>query len=1455
MILVNIFRSSLDDKHDTLTPGHEITIRELFPDTDFTNSIISVNGFLQDEAYLLKDGDICAIRLFPEGEAKDWFAGLGLGGALGLIVGGLISMISGPIGWVGFGLAIGIGAAAGTLGAGIASAAGWSLWDFLVQKPGTADTKSADALQQIPQLRGAKNQSAYGHPVPIVLGKHLFTPLYIGRPYTTIGGTDGEDQYFHALYLLGYSRLKISDIKLGEIGYLAGNGSAVMDGTLPFDGRPEYAASNPRLELQQGASEVSLYPQAVVEEQLSVELSYPEGSSPLQALRHTAQNPMKVQVEFTLNNGLISYNDKGDKQDAAVSVSIQWRKTTEDDSDNWKPFGQAGAGQAGIYYSAPVTTITRQKAKIMRFVAERDFSYSDVKDASARTIELRIARTNIQANDNRTADRVYLTAIRTWLFDPDASAAANSSIAQVPMIAKLRDKTARLGFSIKATDALQGNIDSLNCIVQSYGRVWDGTQWTDPDWNIENQAWDTGASASREVPANNPASMALKLLQSPGLGRKAYPDGMLDMDSFAGFYEWCDERGYACNGVLAAEKRLDDVLAVILFTGRAMRILNGDKYGILVDKPREYPVMVLNSQNVLEASNQKAFEEVPDGLSIKFINEADGYQETEVYVMADGSKKPGPASVIESADMPYVTSYEQVVKNGWYQLACKRLRPEVWTRKVSVEGYLIGIGDRVEVQDDTIVVGIGEGAAIKGLKVEDGLITEIQTDGVFDVTDTAKQYGIKIMQFDGANPGTIRTIQVPVPEPGIYCNFTVAIPLDSDPPLPHEGDIIAFGVYGRITTPALCFGKKNNGDGTFELTLIPYQEGIYTTDSGIIPPYEANITTPQALAPPGDMPPDPVSKSEILESISGMDFTGAPAVVYELRPGVSVIKREDDGTFTPGAVSCAQVFITGDGLPETAHKTLSYITSEDDTPEYYTVPVTAGGWDWIEFILSDNDVELDRQRVPVLRNGIPATVYELRPSVNVISRAQDGITLEPSEISCAQEAVTGTGAPAPSGKTLKYIASGDSDETDYSGPVAVDSAWEWIEFRLYDGDSLLDRERVLILYQYVPATVYELLPGVSVIKHKYDDTIEPSSISCGQVKYTPGLSPSPGDKVIRYVTSNNPDTETDYTGEITINPAWAWIEFRLYEGASLLDLERVPVVYDGSDGIAAVVIDFANDNKIIPCGEDGVPYPGVLPFTNQGTLYNAGGGPAAWSLDNPPAGVTIDQAGLVTVADGAALGEAEEIRVSLVLGGKTYGKTFNITKIIDGSNPVFVDLENDNKTIACDEDGVPLLDALPFTNQAVLYRGNAAVTEGVSWRVENAAPGLSIDGEGLISAEAGTQFADNNDIGVTATLGGADYTAVFTVSKAYAGKSPVVIHLDNQNRELMCDIDGNVKPGQLPMAMKAELYRGTARVTGYVGMAYYPVSGGDDLIDPMPGVPYPVEPVIIWSLLGAPPGV
>jgi hypothetical protein len=380
VIHINIFRSVANDTHEHIELEEPKTIQEVFPAIDFTDSILSVNGFRQDATYLLQDGDVCTIRLFPQGNAGDWVAGFVIGAVTGFLLGGIPGLF--------------IGMAIGTISFGSLSASGYSFLEaangLFAPKP---DIKSPDTLARIPQLKGAKNQSNYGKPVPLVLGKHLFTPMYIGNPYTTIGGVDGEDQYFHCLYLLGYSRLRVTDLQLGPTSGLASNknsnGDAIIDdGFLTFDGDPFFGNNtnphdpkNPRIELIQSNRESDLYPQAVVEEPLSFELSHPQGQDPLTAIRHSAKNPLKVQIEFSLPNGLLRYNDEGGKQSASVSISIRWRRATPNDSHGWNNFAQIGLGQAGITYNAPVTTITRTQAKQMRFIAEKTFTKADIYDS------------------------------------------------------------------------------------------------------------------------------------------------------------------------------------------------------------------------------------------------------------------------------------------------------------------------------------------------------------------------------------------------------------------------------------------------------------------------------------------------------------------------------------------------------------------------------------------------------------------------------------------------------------------------------------------------------------------------------------------------------------------------------------------------------------------------------------------------------------------------------------------------------------------------------------------------------------------------------------------------------------------------------------------------------------------------------------------------------------------
>jgi len=1010
MITVSIFRSMLstsDDTRETQRIRESITIKDLYPDVDFEDSLISVNGFRQDENYLLEDGDVCTIRLFPKGDN----AGAIWGAILGAIVGAamfVIGFFTAGSTWI---LGVTLIAGGGLIGA----VAGETIQHGSLARWFGANTSAKDSkqLEQIPQLRGAKNQSNFNKPIPLVLGKHFFTPMYVGNPYTLIGGEDGEDQYFYALYMLGYGKLKVTDIKLGEIGDIASNhkngykddGLMTIDNGF-IDGDPFILKGEPTIDLIQTNRESdAIYPQAVFEERLNIELKNVapvdgKDTDPLEVVRFSARNPQKIQVEITFPSGLVEYNDKGDKINKSVNICLGYRISTPNDTNRWEPFGYFEPGNPHNSTLGDNTgnlafnTITRNKYKVMRFVAEKTFtSYSQVSDIyDTRVIELKIFREDDQSDDTRVIDKVYLTAIRTWMFDNEKSK-AGILVPQVPVVRELRDKTSRLAFKIKATDNTQGMLDALNCIVESKCRIWDGEKWSDPDWDIKKQQW-TGNS---EVPTSNPASLALKLLQSPTLGRKGYLESMLDMNSFGEFYEWCEEKKYTCNGVLTTEKRLDDTLALILSTGRAMRTLNGNKYGLLIDKPREYPVMILNSQNVLEASNQKIFADIPDGFLIKFINEADGYLETEVYVMRNGSNDPEsiPGSVIESIEIPFVTNYDQIVKIGWYLLACAHLRPEVWNRKLSYDGYLIAIGDLVEVQDDTILVGIGEGGVITGLISDGERITEIQTDGQFEVIDPSLSYGIKIMQYDGYNQPKARAIQVQITKAGIYNNFQVNISLNNIP-IPTKGDIVSFGLYDRITTSALCFGKKDNGDGTFDVVLVPYQEGIYTTDLGEIPPYEANITPPQSLPPLNQIPPPSVTLPDMIDVFDGIT-SGRDAQMIELAPSVQMIIRGSDGSLEPNTISCSQVIIVGNDPPVTPNplRMLQYHTSKNDGTYFlYTNPIEVGDWDWIEFLLSDNGIELDRQRVPVLREGSDAVYLDIENQNYPLFCTYDGVPKE-----------------------------------------------------------------------------------------------------------------------------------------------------------------------------------------------------------------------------------------------------------------------------------------------------------------------------------------------------------------------------------------------------------------------------------------------------------------------------
>ena len=878
MCTINIFRSAYTDDYEVMSVDGGKSVSECV-DCDLDNAIISVNGFEKDSSYVLSDGDVCTIRVFPAADDKsqtifDWVV-VGVSFAAGFFTGGAGFLVAGA--WLaGMGVTYMLHKKTTT--------------DYLIDFEKPEVPQSPRQAENLPNIRGAHNQSLMGNPIPFVMGRHLITPYYCGKYYTSISGEDGEEQYLTMLFMLGYSRLKVTDIKLGEM-LLASNKEGVMDNDLGQRIRVNSDMSdyNAEVELCQSDREMELYPQKVYEEQLQIELTNVKGER-VTAKRFSANNPHKVEIEIAIPS-LVSYNDKGEEQSASVSVKAEWRWHTLDGSGSWRNFPKFEGCQS---YSGGVSKFEKTKNKMMRFKASLTIGYNSIPRIDGEImpssmIDLRISRESENSTDTKVRHQVYLTAVRTYTYDYRRTKEEESIVIERPVDSSMRSVGARLAIRIKASESVQDVLQSVNCVVESYARVWDES----------SQSWSTDERTTR-----NPAAIALRLLTGPALGKKAMKDEDIDLHAFGKWHEFCDDHHtndiqsvneinrreceLECNGIIHQQKRLSELLQVIMATGRACYTRNGRKLSVIIDRAQSQYVTILNNQNVISANNTKSFNEWYDGIKASFIDEDCGWQTNTMYIKRDGSTMIDGDSVYHPLELPYHTHRNQVWHACMFELAKYTLRPEIWERKVSTEGNLLSLMNLVQVQDDTIVVGIGDGGEITGLEYDGSgnYITTVHTDGKFNVSDLSKEYGIKIVQADGENEPLIRVCKVSITEEGLHSTFSLASPIyKTERVVPSLGDIVAFGEYGKESIGAMVVSKKAGDDGTFELALLPYSDDIYTFEkTKVMPEFDSKVNPPQNLAGVKELPPEyPTFQyvNDMIVSLSGE--------VYD--PTTPVIKR------------------------------------------------------------------------------------------------------------------------------------------------------------------------------------------------------------------------------------------------------------------------------------------------------------------------------------------------------------------------------------------------------------------------------------------------------------------------------------------------------------------------------------------------------------------------------------
>ena len=129
------------------------------------------------------------------------------------------------------------------------------------------------------------------------------------------------------------------------------------------------------------------------------------------------------------------------------------------------------------------------------------------------------------------------------------------------------------------------------------------------------------------------------------------------------------------------------------------------------------------------------------------------------------------------------------------------------------------------------------------------------------------------------------------------------------------------------------------------------------------------------------------------------------------------------------------------------------------------------------------------------------------------------------------------------------------------------------------------------------ATVFSLLPSVSAIKRNKNGTLTPASpMTCDVLKKVgnaDAIRATSSDGTLRYrvdgdITNFQEGTAIDInTKAVPYYSGYKYITFAFFVGTTLVDKERVHIVYDGEDGTSPYFADIENEMDSVPCDNEG----------------------------------------------------------------------------------------------------------------------------------------------------------------------------------------------------------------------------------------------------------------------------
>ncbi len=493
----------------------------------------------------------------------------------------------------------------------------------------------------------------------------------------------------------------------------------------------------------------------------------------------------QISIDLTFPNGIVAIDGQsGEKKPITLEAEVEYKLTT-----------------AGSWTSAGSIIVRDSRAVTIR----RGLKW----DVTNGQYDVRIRRVTADTPDpnpsgDTVLDAIFWTALRSIKSgDP----------------VKLTG-LAKTALRIKATGQLNGVVDTLNGEVQSLHTSWNGATWV------------------ADQPTSNPADLFRSVLQDAG-NAKAVADSRVDLTNLQDWHLENSTNGREFNMVIDFDASVNEVLDMVAAAGRAAKSVRDGKWGVVMDRAQSTPIQHVTPRNSWGFTGNKVFLDPIHALRVRFINLEKGWQQDERIVYDDGFDENN-ATKFEGFELPGVTDPEQAWKDARYRIATARLRPETYTFFQDIENIVYTRGDLIRATHDVPLWGVGAGR-VKSVQTSGSDTTGVTVDELL-IMEMGKSYSLRFRKKDGD------TLLVAVNTvPGETDTFVFTTPVTPGNPVPEVDDLSMFGETGSESVELVVRSIEPGPNMTAKITCVDAAPAVHTAESGTIPPFDSQITTPVDL--------------------------------------------------------------------------------------------------------------------------------------------------------------------------------------------------------------------------------------------------------------------------------------------------------------------------------------------------------------------------------------------------------------------------------------------------------------------------------------------------------------------------------------------------------------------------------------------------------------------------------